>query len=196
MPDWSRLLDELYAAEEAAAEGLAQQAARLLDPAAEIPAELAAWLTSPSAEQRWWGVYILAGSRHPGAAPALAQALADADPTVRQAALLGLRACPHPPAAATLLALLASPDELSGRLAGEALAALGEAVIPPLAEVLQHGEGRAPLQAARALALMEHPAAIPALFHALEHPSQIVQYWANEGLERLGVGMAFFNPGN
>ena len=36
--------------------------------------------------------------------------------------------------------------------------------------------------------------AIPALFKALEDESAIAQYWADEGLERMGVGQVYFKP--
>jgi HEAT repeat protein len=47
---------------------------------------------------------------------------------------------------------------------------------------------------ARALALIGDTAAIPALFRALDDESAIVAHWADEGLERLGVGQVYFRP--
>jgi len=44
------------------------------------------------------------------------------------------------------------------------------------------------------LALIGDPQTIPALFAALQEDSALMEYWANEGLERMGVGMAFFKP--
>ena len=41
---------------------------------------------------------------------------------------------------------------------------------------------------------MKDPLAIGALFSVLGDPSSIVTYWAEKGLEDLGVGMVFFQP--
>ena len=59
---------------------------------------------------------------------------------------------------------------------------------------MQGDIARARINAARALAEMRVEAAIPILFEALDDPLSIVVYWAEEGLERLGVGMTFFKP--
>jgi HEAT repeat protein len=72
---------------------------------------------------------------------------------------------------------------------------LGSAAVQPLIRTLAHDvQPRVRANAARALALLADPAAIPALFNALEDDSLIVQHWAEEGLERLGVGTLFFKP--
>ena len=47
---------------------------------------------------------------------------------------------------------------------------------------------------ARALALIGDTEAIPALFKAWGEGSTMIQYWAEEGLDRMGVGMQFFIP--
>jgi HEAT repeat protein len=50
------------------------------------------------------------------------------------------------------------------------------------------------IQAARALALIGDTRAIPELFNALDGDSALLEYWAGEGLEKMGVGMVFFTP--
>jgi HEAT repeat protein len=50
------------------------------------------------------------------------------------------------------------------------------------------------IEAVRALSNINDPQAIPPLLAALNDTSRIVEYWAEHGLERLGVGMVFFNP--
>jgi len=60
--------------------------------------------------------------------------------------------------------------------------------------VLNSSPQAARLEAARALALIADQRAIPSLFQALDGESALLEYWANEGLERMGVGMAFFIP--
>lgn len=113
---------------------------------------------------------------------------------VRCCALLGLQRQPYSASLPVLLELIGSADQLEGRLAGDALAALGTPALAGLVERLQDGGLLAQIQAARALALLGDPAAVPALFAALDHESQIVQHWADQGLERLGVGMVFLKP--
>ena len=36
--------------------------------------------------------------------------------------------------------------------------------------------------------------AIPVLFEALDDSSALIEYWASEGLEKMGVGMVFYKP--
>ena len=50
------------------------------------------------------------------------------------------------------------------------------------------------LEAARALSEIGDTRAIPVLFKALEEGSVVLEYWASEGLEKMGVGMTFFEP--
>jgi HEAT repeat protein len=80
-------------------------------------------------------------------------------------------------------------------LAGDALVAIGSPAVPALLEVLQAGVHPARLEAVRALARIGDERAIPALFTALDDSSALIEYWANEGLERMGVGMVFYRPG-
>ena len=80
------------------------------------------------------------------------------------------------------------------RLAGDALAAIGERALPALEETMRSSNPASRGEAARALAKMGIPAVIPILFSAAEDPSSIVQYWVEEGFERLGVGMVYFKP--
>ena len=146
-------------------------------------------------EARWWALRALAEIPHPAVPPRLQEALHDPDPAVRHVAALGLRHQPHKAAANDLIALLADPDRLLAHLAADALAAIGEAATPALITVLTEGTPAARIEAARALAQIGDKRSIPALFEALDSPSPFVEHWANEGLERMGVGMMFFNPG-
>jgi HEAT repeat protein len=94
---------------------------------------------------------------------------------------------------AGLVAALDDPDPLARRLAGQALATIGGEAVPRLLEVMAGGKHNARLEAVRALARIGDTRAVPALFEALEG-SALLEYWANEGLERMGVGMSFFIP--
>lgn len=151
-------------------------------------------LRSPDEDTRWWAVAAL--SHFPGelAGESLLQALEDSETSVRQCALIGLQRHPSPDAIPRLIELIGSTDALTARLAGGALARLGESAVPALEDVMQGDLARARIHAARALAEMQVESAIPILFKALDDPLSVVVYWAEEGLERLGVGMTFFKP--
>ncbi len=153
-------------------------------------------LARPEAEARWWAVRALAeiagDERVPGM---LVRALADSDTSVRWCAGLALRQHPSVQATPTLVRLLADPEALTRRLAGDALVALGGDAVPALLEALQAGDHLQRIEAVRALAKIGDPRAIQALFEALDEGSALIEYWANEGLEKMGVGMVFFTPG-
>lgn len=151
-------------------------------------------LKHPSSDVRWWTVRALAESKDAEALKLLVQAIKDPDTTVSQCAALALRQQPDPDAVPALVEMLKSRDALLARLAGDALIATGEAAIPALEEVMSSGSQAQRIQAVRALALIGDQRSIPLLFKALEDPSAWIEYWANEGLERMGVGMTFFNP--
>ena len=70
----------------------------------------------------------------------------------------------------------------------------GAAAVPALLDLLETGLQAVRLETARTLAMIGDTRAIPALFNALDEDSALMEYWANEGLERMGVGMAFFKP--
>ena len=124
----------------------------------------------------------------------LVGALGDPSPAVRQAALLGIRAQPQPGTIPLLIALLEDDDSLCTAMAADALVGIGAEAVPALLDVMQGGMQSARLEAARALAEIGDPRAIPALFNALDDSSALMEYWATQGLEKMGVGMAFFKP--
>lgn len=186
------LLNELLSGEDERAEAAARQLAEL---GKEALPYLRAWLSAAEVEKRWWATRTLAQMHDPQVLPLLLEALGDEEPSVRQCAALALRHHPDPQAIPALIAALEGEDRLLARLAGDALVAIGEAAVEPLLQVLERGQGRARLEAMRALALLQDPRAAPALFAALEGDSALLEYWANEGLERLGIGMTFFKPG-
>ena len=182
----------IAAGEDEAAERAAQ--ALVAVGAAAVPA-LLALSSEDDPEARWWALRVLAEIPHPEVPPRLRAALHDADPAVRQVAAMGLRHQPTPEAVDDLAALLSGSDRLLASLAADALAAVGEAATGALISILKEGSPAAQIEAARALALLGDKRSISALFEALDSPSPIVNYWADEGLERMGVGMMFFKPG-
>jgi len=151
-------------------------------------------LSHPEAEVRWWAVRALAEVQDERVPALLVRALSDPDRGVRWCAGLALRTHPTPQAVPALLAMLASGDALTRRLAGDALTAIGSPVVPQLLNLLQQGDPWTQLEAVRALAKIGDERAIPALFEATDSNSALIEYWANEGLEKMGVGMVFFKP--
>jgi len=153
-------------------------------------------LESGSADIRWWAVRALGELVDPGAAPLLKQALHDPVPDVRQCAARALIVHPVPDLVPDLIACLEAGDPLLARLAGAALIAIGTTTVPALIEIVETGTQLARVEAVRALAELEDPRAIAAFFNAVqEGDSPLVEYWAETGLDRLGIGMAFFHPG-
>lgn len=173
------------------------------DESAVVFARMTALAAAPAPDRRWWALRALAILPHVDPAPQLIAALHDPDAAVRQCAALGLRRHPDWRAVAALAAALSDLDPLAARLAGDALSAIGAEAVPVLIELLssENPPGAAGafqpatrLGALRALAAIGDPRAIPVLFAALDG-STLEEYWAGAGLERLGVGMSFFNPG-
>lgn len=143
---------------------------------------------------RWWVARALAGFQDAEAGDLLGELLSDPDIGVRQCATLSLGVRPHPGAVSQLIATLNSDDGLLARLAADSLAVIGAAAVEPLLTALDSGSAAARVEAARALALIGDTRAIPALFKLLDSDSITLQHWANEGLEKTGVGMSFFKP--
>jgi HEAT repeat protein len=188
-------MDDLLLALTSGDDERAEDAARRLAAHGEaaIPA-LRSLLAAPQAETRWWAARALAEIPGGWAAPWSIEALRDPDIAVRQCAALGISRQPDEQAVPALVEAMSSDDALLARLAANALASIGEAAVPALLDLLENGPQPVRLEAARALAMIGDTRAIPALFNALDGDSALLEYWANEGLERMGVGMMFFKP--
>lgn len=152
-------------------------------------------LASPDPERRWWAVRTLAEITEPQVLQLLLNALHDPDLSVRQCAALALRKRPSPQAIPDLIECLEEKDHLLVRLAADALVTIGSEAVPALLEIMDHGSQASRLGAVRALAMIGDYSTISALCAVLDDGSALVEYWASEGLERMGVGMVFFNPG-
>jgi HEAT repeat protein len=154
--------------------------------------ELKKLLSASDADHRWWAVRALAEVADKRAVPLLLAALGDENDTVRQCAALAFRQQPDPQAIHPLLDLLANDDRMLAHLAADALIAIGKPAVPALMEALEKNSPASRLEAMRALAGIGDTSAIPVMFAALEQDSALLEYWADEGLERMGVGMNFF----
>lgn len=187
----SDLLHQLVNGSESESDSAARAIAAL---ELEAIAPLAGLLHDPNPETRWWAVRSLSEIPLPEATAHLRNALQDPDESVQHCALLGLRQHPAPENIAVLCDVLRSANPMSAHLAADALIAIGAPAVPPLLETLKTGEAAIRIQAARALAKIGDTRSIAGLFDLYEDDSALLEYWAEQGLEKMGVGMQFFIP--
>jgi HEAT repeat protein len=188
-------LAELTSGDDERAEAAVENIAALGESCADDPIDvLQELLSSPDSEIRWWGVRTLASISDPRIVSILIKALADEGAAVRQCAALGLRLHPTPRAIDRLIDCLSDEDHLVVELSADALAEIGEQAVPALITVVEKGNPKARLEAVRTLSRIGDTRAIPVLFGVLDEGSALMEYWAAEGLERMGVGMVFYNP--
>jgi len=191
MDSIDELVADLTSAEDARAEAAALRLASCGLVCAETLIELS---KSADPRNRWWALRALAEIKSPRVCPTLIEALDDPHLDVRQCAALGLRMNPDQNAIPGLLKAIQSGDTLLATLASDALVAIGEPAVPGLLEIMDQMDPKAQLHAVRTLAKLGDPRSIPALFAALETGSAIMAYWAEEGLERMEVGMVYYKP--
>ncbi|MCX8061772.1 MAG: HEAT repeat domain-containing protein [Anaerolineales bacterium] len=191
MSELEALLQQLIGGEDENAEKAALALAKFGEQALDPLLELA---NSADSDQRWWALRALAQIPSPQSKTALIKALKDPDINVRQCAALGLRHQPTFEAVPTLLEALASSDKLLSRLAADALIAIGHQAVPDLILAVKNGNPTVRLEAVRALALIGDPRAIPVLYSVLGEDSTFMEYWATEGLDRMGVGITYIQP--
>jgi HEAT repeat protein len=160
-----------------------------------IPA-LSEVVTSENSDIRWWGYRTLSGISHPNSIKLLINGLADNNIEVQKCAALGLRSNPDEQAIPPLIGLLSNHDALLSRLAGDSLIAIGPVATSLLIQYVEitPPNERGLVEAVRALATIKDWGAISSLFKLLQSDSALVEHWANQGLENMGVGMMFFDP--
>jgi HEAT repeat protein len=121
---------------------------------------------------------------------------------VRAATALAICNHPHESAVEALIKSLADEDSLTAGLAGNALVKIGGPSVPSLLQVMEArvepGRNDAPtgirILALRALCDIRDQRAIPVMMKSLSDESAVLQYWAQEGLERLGLNMVYIKP--
>lgn len=148
---------------------------------------------SKDVDHRWWALRTLAQSPQ-ARTEWLLPFLDDPSPEVRQAAALGLCSHPDETAIRPLIKALSDADVMVSDLARNALIVIGKPAIPSLLEVPKDTPQRARINALRAVAEIGDYSAIPTLMAALEDDSIMMQHWAEEGLERLGLDMMYLKP--
>lgn len=193
MDDLGALLAELTSGDNSRAEAAAASLPALGQKAFQ---PLSVLLSSAEVDKRWWAVRSLAGFEQTDALiNLLITALDDEFEEVRQCAALGLCHHPHPTAVPPLIRALSDPDAMTARIASNALTRIGPEAVPALASVLKDGRSdETKLAAIRALAEIKDTRAIPVLMSALQTDSAVAQYWAELGLDALGLGMVYLKP--
>jgi HEAT repeat protein len=191
------LLDDLVSGDEARAE--AAVPALIAMDADAIPA-LLDLTRSPDVDTRWWALRALASSPQAGT-EWLVPFLNDPAPEVRQCAALGLAGKPDENAVQPLIRALSDDDSMVGSLAATALVKIGGAAVPSLMETVKHrpateGKGAQSqrIHALRALTEIRDHRAIPVMMQVMQEDSALLQHWAQEGLERLGLDMVYIKP--
>ena len=144
-------------------------------------------------DSRWWAVRALAASPHTRTED-LIPLLSDSASEVRAAAALAL--CNHPDESAipALINTLSDEDSLTAGLAGNALVKIGSPSVPSLLTVMSEAPTGIRIIVLRALSEIRDHRAIPVMMKSLSEESAVLQYWAQEGLERLGLDMVYGKP--
>jgi HEAT repeat protein len=190
--DLGELLSDLTSGDDKRAEAAATEVPQHGETALE---KLSKLVEDSNSETRWWAVRALAGFPQVEAGNLLMALLQDADSSIRYCAALALGQNPREAAVPALIVALTSNDPLLARLAGDALVAQGASGAEPLIGALETRSMTARVEATRALALIGDPRAISALFKLADSDSPTLEHWVSEGLEKMGVGMRFFQTG-
>jgi len=190
VPSLSDLLNDLISGDETRAEEAVSLLVGLDEEA--VPA-LLDLTQSSDADHRWWGLRVLAQSPH-SQAGWLVPFLNDPAPEVRQCAALGLAARPDEGSIQPLIRALSDEDSMVGNLAVNALVKIGNTAVPSLIEVVKSAPQSARIHALRALAEIRDHRAIPVMMQVMGEDSALLQHWAKEGLERLGLNMVYIKP--
>jgi HEAT repeat protein len=184
------LLRELTSGDETRAE---QAVHSLIDLGEEAIPALLDLTRSSDVDQRWWGLRVLAQSSH-AKAEWLVPFLSDPAREVRQCAALGLAIRPDEIATQPLARALSDEDSMVCSLAVNALVKIGKPTVPALIEIVKNGAQSARIHALRALAEIRDHRAIQVMMKVMEEDSALLQHWAKEGLDRLGLDMVYIKP--
>lgn len=149
---------------------------------------------SPDMDSRWWALRTLAQSPHCRTEWLVPFLTEDPAPEIRQCAALGLAGKADESATQPLVQALTDADGMVGSLAATALVKIGGAAVPSLINVVKTGPQSARILALRALAEIKDHRAIPIMMKVMEEDSSLLQHWAKEGLERLGLDMIYIKP--
>ena len=185
------LLEVLVSGDEDGREEAALSLGRFGSPAA---GRLAAILTTGEAHARWWAARALAEVGGEGAVNPLVSVLGEPDPDLRACAALALGRIGDGSAAPALARTLDDGSAFVASVAADALSMLGDSAVEALAGRLGAESPHTRLLAVRALGRIRSEKAVEPLIGALEDPSCLVRYYAQEALDALGVGMVYVMP--
>jgi HEAT repeat protein len=190
VPELERLLKELTC-------GIDERAEQVIPSiiefgAAALPA-LLELTRSESEDLRWWAVRALAASPHTQTGNLL-PLLNDSAPQVRAATALALGLHPDESAVSALIHALADEDAMTANLAGNALVKIGAPAVDDLIGVMKEAPLSLRIIALRTLAEIRDHRSIPVLMQSMNEESAVLQYWAQTGLERLGLDMVYIKP--
>jgi len=183
-------LNDLASKDEARAE---KSISALVDFGKDAIPSLLKLSASAEVDTRWWAVRALSQAPHVSTGQLL-PFLSDTAPEVRQCAALGLAEKPDESATQPLVRALSDVDAMVCSLAARALVKIGKPAVPSLIEAVNHKSQAVRIHAIRALAEIRDPRAIPTLMKVMEEDSALLQHWAKEGLERLGLDMVYLKP--
>jgi HEAT repeat protein len=172
---------------EAASSGLAQLGGSVLP-------VLLALLESSRVDDRWWAVRTLARMDEPPVLRLLG-ALSDPAAEIREAAVLALAMHPTDEMIPALVGALEDEDGMVPTLSVKALACIGKNAVPALLDAFWSASARGRVHIMHALAELGDHRAIPVMLKAMDEDSALLNYWAREGLERLGLNMVYIKPG-
>ncbi len=184
------LLKDLTSGDEIRAE---KAAVGLIERGEEAIPSLRDLTQSTDADHRWWALRILAQSPH-ARAEWLVPFLRDPAREVRQCAALGLAIKPEENAVDPLIEALRDEDSMVSNLAVNALVKIGTKAVSALIDVVKGAPQSASIHALRALAEIRDHRAIPVMMKVMEEDSVLLQHWAKEGLDRLGLDMVYIKP--
>ncbi|MCL4530907.1 MAG: HEAT repeat domain-containing protein [Chloroflexi bacterium] len=190
MNSLDNLLADLTSGDESLAEAASNALAQIGESA--LP-RLKQLLESLDADHRWWAVRTLAQFDEPPV-EWLVGSLNDPSPEVREAAALALSSYPNEESAPALIRALSDSDSMVGTLAANALVLIGNAAVPSLLDAYESAPLNARIHILRALAEIRDHRAIRLLMKAMDSDSAMLNYWAKEGIERLGLNMVYIKP--
>jgi len=182
------LLDDLKSGDEARAEGAV---IGLIEVGENAIPSLLEMTRSENVDFRWWALRTLAQSPHCRTEWLVPFLMNDPAPEVRQCVALGLAEMPDESAIIPLVHALSDADSMVGSLAANALVKIGKAAVPSLIETVTSGTQSARINALRALAEIKDHRAIKIMMQVMQEDSALLQHWAREGLDRLGLDMVY-----
>jgi len=186
-----QLISNLIGGDDFIAEAVVGEISQYGKVASEILAYL---LKSINSDIRWWAIRALAEIKEPEARQLIIEHLSDEKLAVQQCAAIALRMNPSELAIEKLTSLLEHEDNMLTQLAGDALIEIGKKSTSTMIDIAQKGSPRAQIQAVRVMAKIGDTESISTLFNLLGSDSVMLDYWAEEGLNRMGIGMTFFDP--